>query len=122
MLETFRCSDPRDREIVMWDDRWYNKIIHPRHGRPQLASSLADIRLTLTNPDLINADKTREGVEVYYRGGATLPAPYGRSILKVCVFFSEDEWGDVLGSVLTVYPVHEPHPLEQRLWPPISDE
>ena len=74
MLETFRCSDPRGREIVLWDDRWYGKIINPRRGRPQLAGALDDIRLTLTNPDQINADKSRESVEVYYRGDVALPA------------------------------------------------
>jgi hypothetical protein len=122
MHETFRCIDPRGREIVLWDDRWYNKIIDPRRGRPQLADALDDIRLTLTIPELITADKSREGVEVYYRGAVALPPPYGRSLLKVCVLFPEDEWGDSMGSVLTVYPVSEPHPLEQQLWPPISNE
>ena len=71
---------------------------------------------------MINADKSRKEVEVYYRGDVTLPAPYGRSMLKVCVMFDEDEWGDITGSVITVYPVLEPHPLERRLWPPTNSE
>jgi hypothetical protein len=93
MHETFRCIDPRDREIVLWDLRWYDKIIDPKRGRPQLAGLLDDIKLTLMQPELINEDKGRAGVEVYYRSNIVVPPPYGRSMLKICVLFSEDEWG-----------------------------
>jgi hypothetical protein len=103
VCETFRCIDPR-------------------RGRPQLAGLLDDIKLTLMQPELISEDKVRAGVEVYYRSNIVVPPPYGRSMLKICVLFSEDEWGDFSGSVLTVYPVAKPHPLERRIWPTRSDE
>jgi hypothetical protein len=75
MHETFRCIDPREREIVLWDDRWYGKIIDAQRGRPQLASLLDDIRLTLMQPELISEDKGRVGVEVYYRSNIVVPPP-----------------------------------------------
>lgn len=108
MMETIRCTDPRGRDIVLRDERWYGKILD---DHPELTGAEAAIRATLEIPDLINADKQFDDVEVYYRE-VLLPAPHGRQLVKVVVRFRDDE-----GDVLSAYPVRNVHPLEVPLWP-----
>lgn len=108
MLETLRCRDRWEREIVLLDGRWYGKILL---DHPGLTNALRAVANTLTDPEFVNYDKGRDGVENYYRT-VVLPSPFGRRLLKVCVLFDAE-----FGSVLTAYPVLNTNPGEPRKWP-----
>ena len=108
MLEALRCQDPWEREIILTDERWYNKILF---DHPILANRMDDVKLTVIDPSIVNYDETRLNVENFYRR-LRLPAPVGWTYLKVCVRFNA-----VPGYVLTAYPTVIIKQAELRKWP-----
>ena len=108
MRETLRCQDRWERDLVLTDERWYGKILL---DHPELTDALRAVRSTLTDPEFVNYDKSRDGVENYYRS-VIVPPPFGRRLLKICVLFDGAD-----GLVLTAYPVYNVNPGEPRKWP-----
>jgi hypothetical protein len=108
MYEVLRCVDRWGREIVLTDGRWYGKILL---DHPQLTGALGAVKETLIAPSLINYDRIRDDVEIFYRE-VVLPPPFGRSLLKACIHFAAAE-----GYVLTAYTTVNINPGEVRKWP-----
>lgn len=108
MLETLRCQDRWEREIILTDERWHGKILF---DHPVLADCLDHVKQTLTAPDVVNYDQTRLDVENFYRR-LRLPDPIGWAYLKVCVRFNVSP-----GHVLTAYPMLRIKQTEMQKWP-----
>lgn len=100
MAELRRCVDRWYREVVLFEDTWYDKIMVQR---PVLAPHLSRIDGVLRNPDVVTFDIDHRGGENFYRL-ATLPAPFDDAFLKVCVRFRETDEDLEIGIIVTMFP------------------
>jgi hypothetical protein len=100
MAELLRCVDRWYREIVLYEDTWYDKIMAQR---PILAPHLGRIEGILRNPDVVTFDIDHPGGENFYRLAA-LPSPLDRSYFKICVRFRATQDETVVGVIVTAFP------------------
>ena len=98
--------DPRNNNVVMYEERYLEHIVT---GHPGI--EIDDIRETIEHPDFITDDETKDLVEIYYKHGVVPFAP--DNYLKVCVLVDSDK-----GKVRTAYLVHHPKPTERISWKP----
>ena len=112
MAELLRCVDRWYREVVLFEDTWYDKVMVQR---PALAPYLSRIEGVLRNPDVVTLDIDHPGGENFYRLAA-LPAPFHRAYLKVCVRFgaTEDDFG--AGVIVTTFPTFRIKQGETTRW------
>ncbi|MDP9365926.1 MAG: hypothetical protein M3Q10_17190 [Chloroflexota bacterium] len=111
--ELLRCVDPWGREIVLTAATW---TLHVLPDRAPLVGNEEGVRLTLTAPQVVMRDATRDDRAVYYRRGA-LPAPYDHLYLKVVVDFPTAGTASTDGRVATAFPTRRFRPGEQQTWP-----
>jgi hypothetical protein len=104
-----RCADRTGREIVIYQDRWYEHIMV---DHKELSGREEVVRATLEQPDTIRQDRYRSDRECYYRQG-DLPARH--RFVKVVVKFSETPFG-VAGTVITAFTVERIDHREAHLW------
>lgn len=111
MMEVLRCQDRWGREIVLTTERWYGKILRKHREMTENA-----IRQAPIDPDQVNLDKSLAAVEVFSRE-VVLPAPHGRSLVKVCVRFARDEYEGVeVGKIISAYTTFNMNDLEECKW------
>lgn len=109
----FVCADRLGREIVLYEDTWYDHILvdHPR-----MANRVDALEQTITRPDRITRDRFIPERECYYRTGI-LPPPDKRYYLKVVIeFVGVGPDGIERGIVVTAYPSPHIAPDEAHLW------
>jgi len=104
----FNAWDPRQCNIVL-EERVYERHIVAKHGDEV---SVADIRDTVENPDIITADIEDELVEIYYAKGVVQSADPSE-YLKVCA-----RWKGEGMTVVTAYLVDRPKLTERVIWHP----
>lgn len=107
------CLDPLGRRIVARRDRWEDHL-WVRH--PEVARHVEAVRLAIEDPDSIRSDADNPDGLNYYRP-ATLPPPYHRLYLKVCVTFDQQGPNERLGTVITAYPTKRLGRGEVPRWP-----
>lgn len=102
MAEVLRCADRWGREVILYEDTWYDKILV---DHPEVADELDVVELTLTNPDRVTFDTGHDTGENFCRF-AVLRYPYDSLYLKVVVRFDErDDFAR--GVVISVYPTRD---------------
>lgn len=98
--------DPRDNNVVMYEDRYRGHIVT---GHPGI--EIDHIRETIEHPDFITDDETKHLIEIYYKRGVVSFA--ANDYLKVCVLVDSDK-----GKVITAYLVGHLKPTERISWKP----
>ncbi|MBX6723469.1 MAG: hypothetical protein IRY92_09580 [Dactylosporangium sp.] len=100
MAEILRCRDQWGRTIVLTGERWQNHILL-EHA--ELTGNLDCVRIALEDPYCVMFDRDFPSRENFYRP-FTLPRPYDRTYLKVCVDFGPgNPISDADGYVVTAY-------------------
>ena len=99
MAEFLRCVDRWGREVVLYEDTWYDKILSVH---PEVSGQLDPVEQTVAYPDRVNFDAAHDNGENYYRFGV-LPYPYDGMYLKIVVRF-ETRDGETTGIVISAYP------------------
>lgn len=99
MPTILRCQDQWGREVTVSNAQWRTHIVV---GHPELTNNLDCIRAAITDPHCVTHDLIDADGENFYRG-FTLPSPFDRSYLKVCVRFATGRSGTSAGFVVTAY-------------------
>lgn len=81
MAEVLRCADRWGREVVLYDDTWYDKIVA---DHAEVANRLDAIDEVLARPDRVNFDALVSSGENFY-GLGYFEYPLERRYLKVVV-------------------------------------
>ncbi len=102
----FSCADRLGREIVLYEDTWYDHILA---SRAVLAGHEIAVLRTLEGADHIRIDRRDQNRRCYYRRGV-LPPPHGYDVVKVVVEFDADLRQ---GVVVTAFTVDGPNPKEK---------
>lgn len=113
MAPVLQCKDRWRRPIVLSADRWLNHILR-RHG--ELRQNLSSIEQTISQPDVVNRDPSREDREVFYLRGV-MREPYRHLYLKVVVEFVPSEDGAIIGTIITAFPARKIKVSEVQRWP-----
>ena len=98
MVEVLRCADRWGREVVLYDDTWYDKIV-VFHG--YMANKLEAIASVLATPDRVNFDALNPNGENFY-GRGYLDYPDDLDYLKVVVRYERIDSHDV-GTIVSAY-------------------
>lgn len=99
MAELLRCADRWGREVVLYDDTWYDKILV---DHPIMDGQLGAVEQSLSDPDRVNYDAQYGSGENYYLYGV-LQYPTDVFYLKVVVRYETRE-GVSMGIVISAYP------------------
>lgn len=99
MAELLRCADRWGREVVLYEDTWYDKILV---DHPIMDGQLDAVEQSLSNPDRVNYDAKYGSGENYYLYDV-LQYPIEGFYLKVVVRFETHE-GVSMGTVISAYP------------------
>jgi len=98
VAEVLRCADRWGREVVLYDDTWYDKIVvYPGY----MASKLDAITSVLAKPERVNFDALYENGENFY-GSGYLEYPNDAHYLKVVVRYNREESQNV-GTIVSAY-------------------
>lgn len=107
--EVWRTRDYLGRMTVL--DRSRREHVLVRHR--QLTGRLHEVRQAVENPSLVTRDLRFRHWENYYA-----PSTVETGQIKVVVHYRPvAPQGTWLGDVITAYPVREPNPREERLYP-----
>jgi hypothetical protein len=98
VAEVLRCADRWGREIVLYEDTWYDKIV-VFHG--YMANKLDAIIAVLASPDRVNLDALHPGGENFY-GRGYLDYPEDHYYLKVVVRY-ERTGNHQVGTIVSAY-------------------
>lgn len=104
-----RCADRFNREIVLYQDRWYDHIMSDHQ---ELSGREAAVLATLEHPHAIRRDRFRADRECYYRRG---DLPRRHRYVKVVVEFVDTPFG-IVGTVITAFAADRIHDHEAHLW------
>ncbi len=109
----FSCADRFGREIVLYEDTWYDHILD---DHAEMADQIDKLELAIAHAERITQDQSFASRQCYSRKG-NLPWPYDRDYLKVVVEL-EDFGIDrpLRGVVVTAYPVETIPRREARIW------
>ena len=110
MAEVLRCADRWGREVVLYEDTWYDKILV---DHPEMADGLDAIETVLTNPDRVNFDAMHNTGENFYRYGV-LRYSHDSFYLKVVVRFEVRD-GRMRGIVISAYPTRHHGQGDERM-------
>lgn len=117
MAEILRCRDRRGRTIVLTYERWTGHIL-PEHA--ELSGNLDSVRQVLEDPYCVMLDRDFPNRENFYRP-FTLPRPFDRTYLKVCVEFGTSQGtSGVHGHVVTAYSTLTIKSGENQKWSRLS--
>jgi len=106
-------TDRFGREIVLYEDTWYDHILD---DHAEMADQLDELELAIAHAERITQDQSFASRQCYYRKGH-LPWPYDRDYLKVVVELEDSSFGRPLrGVVVTAYPVEAIPRRETRIW------
>ena len=108
-LVFLRCADRFHREIVLYQDRWYDHIMADHR---ELSGREAAVLATLEQPDAIRRDRFRIDRERYYRQG---DSPRRQRYVKVVVEFIDTPFG-LAGTVITAFAVDRIDLREAHIW------
>lgn len=100
------CADRFGREIVLYEDTWYDHILA---RRAVLAGHETAVLATLEGAEHIRIDRRDRNRRCYYRHG-DLPPPNGYDFVKVIVEFDVEQRQ---GVVVTAFTVDGPNPNER---------
>ncbi len=101
----FSCADRLGREIVLYEDTWYDHILA---RRAVLAGHETAVLATLEAAEHIRIDRRDQNRRCSHRLGV-LPPPNGYDFVKVIVEFDAEH---PLGVVVTAFTVDGPNPNE----------
>lgn len=100
MAEVLRCQDRWGRDVVLHDSCWDGHVIS---GHPEMDGNMACVLTVIKDPHCVTHDVNDADGENFYRA-FTLPAPFDRSYLKVCVRYQHTHRpGTTYGVVVTAY-------------------
>src|SRR5829696_8859716 len=109
----FTCTDRLGREIVLYEDTWYDHILD---DHAEMDGQFDELERSIANAERITDDQSFTDRQCYYRKG-NLPWPYDRDYIKVVVELENPEVGRPLrGVVVTAYPVEAIPRREARIW------
>jgi hypothetical protein len=95
-----RCVDRWYREVVLFEDTWYDKIVV---DHAWLVSYLNRLEGVLHNPDCVTFDADHPRGENFY-GASVLQPQHGGSLLKICVRYRPADDERDFGIIVTAYP------------------
>ncbi len=109
------CFDPLGREVVARRGQWEGHI-ESRH--PEIDKHFDSVRRVIESPELITIDAINSNRENFYCRG-TLPAPYDRLLLKICVAYGPGNFLGTyqIGEMITAYPTKRIGRGEASRWP-----
>src|SRR5918995_6448744 len=98
----FTCADRFGREIVLYEDTWYDHILG---DHAEMADQIDELELAIAQTERVTQDQSFASRQCYYRKG-NLPWPYDRDYLKIVVELVDAGFDRPLrGVVVTAYPV-----------------
>jgi hypothetical protein len=109
----FVCADRFGREVVLYEDTWYDHVLSKRHI---LAGRLAAVEAAIMHAERITHDRKDPDRRCYYRSGE-LPPPDVDDFVKVVVAFGpRGHDGVVRGVVATAFTTTRVTFGEKREW------
>lgn len=107
------CTDRFGREIVLYEDTWYDHILD---DHAEMAGQTDELERTIAHAERVTQDQSFADRQCYYRKG-NLPWPYDRDHLKVVVELDPVGFaGPLRGVVVTAYSVESIPRREARVW------
>jgi hypothetical protein len=109
----FSCVDRFGRQIVLYEDTWYDHILN---DHAEMAGQIDVLEFAITRVERITQDLSFTDRQCYYHKG-NLPWPYDRDFLKIVVELEASSVDRPLhGVVVTAYPVEAIPRRETRIW------
>ncbi len=99
---TFKTRDHTGTTVVLTRQVWEDKILSPAPtGHPEIAPYLDDVRLAISQPDIVFLSTRRQDTQLFYRLGAGKGRYQGLHIVVVVKYVAEEERGFVSTAYLT---------------------
>ena len=98
MAVVLRCADRWGREVVLFEDTWYDKIVV---FHANMAGKVDAVEAVLANPERVNFDAKYPGGENFYARGH-LEYPDDTDYLKVVVRYETGGTIEV-GTIVSAY-------------------
>ena len=107
------CADRFGREVVLYEDTWYDHILG---DHAEMDGQIDELELAIAHAERITRDQSLVARQCYDRKG-NLRWPYDRDCLKVVVELEDSGFDMPLrGVVVTAYPVEAVPRREARIW------
>jgi len=101
-LYLFTVPDPECIPVSLSEAVWYGKILHPVLGHPEIKPYLAEVKLTIEEPDYIYPSNRDVRSKLFYRAGLT-KGFYEHCYIVVVVKYVPEVNGKVRGYVSTAF-------------------
>ena len=112
---TFEARDYAGTPVALTRRVWEDKILSPAPtGHPEIAPYLDDVRLAISQPDVVFLSTRRQDTLLFYRLGVGRGRYQGLHIVVVVKYMTEE--GEQRGYVSTAYLTSKPYSQGRILW------
>lgn len=110
----FTILDKDGNPVSLTKEVWFNKLLDPIKGHPEVKNYLSEIKLTIQDPDFIYQSIRDERSKLFYKSGSTIDKYKNCYILVVIKYVKEPS--GIHGYVSTVMLTNRLKKGEKLLW------